>query len=98
MDRSGVDGKAIESKGRHIVAEGFPLQDKVGSIEVGKQFDCQIIECGQYCMEIEGDKKRVGLPYDIYPDDTRLDWFEKFVQLGDDRNVKQVYVNGRQIL
>lgn len=76
----------------------LPLwQDKVGSLEVGKQFDCLVIDCGRFSLDATGQKDS-ELPFDIYPDDTRLDWFEKFVQLGDDRNIKQVYVNGHQIL
>ena len=69
----------------------------MGSLEVGKSFDALVIECGSF-QPYSSQRGSQQIPYDVYPDDTRLDRLEKFVQLGDDRNIKQVYVQGRQIL
>lgn len=72
------------------------MQDKVGSLQVGKQFDCLIIDCGAFTLEQTPGSQ--NLPFDIFPDDTNLDRLEKFIQLGDDRNIRRVYVSGKQIL
>ena len=73
------------------------LQEEVGSLEVGKAFDCLIVDCGKFTLD--SDRRRSALfPYEVFPDDSNLDRLEKFVQIGDDRNIRQVYVNGKQVL
>ncbi len=85
------------STGRLVLKSAGPLQEQVGSLEVGKAFDCLIIDCGTFSLT--SDRASAALfPYEVFPDDTNLDRLEKFVQIGDDRNIRQVYVNGEQIL
>ena len=73
------------------------MQKETGSLEVGKAFDCLIIDCGKFTLDSDRANS-AQLPYEVFPDDTNLDRLEKFVQIGDDRNIRQVYVNGKQIL
>jgi guanine deaminase len=69
-------------------AEVCGLDDKIGNFEVGKEFDGLIIgshgkERGIMTMtEFEDDLKTV---------------FEKFIMTGDDRNIVNVYVQGRWV-
>ena len=58
------------------------LQDQVGSFEVGKDFDALMIDASS------------GAAFDIFPSDSLLDTFEKFVNLGDDRCIRAVWVQG----
>ena len=37
-------------------------------------------------------------PFDVFKDDTTENRFEKFIYLGDDRNIEKVYVDGRKVL
>jgi guanine deaminase len=37
-------------------------------------------------------------PFDVFPVDDILQVFEKFIFLGDDRNIVQVYVQGRRVV
>ena len=61
------------------------MQDKVGSLEIDKQFDALLVDCSN------------GATFDCFEGDTELDAFEKFLNLGDDRNVSQVWVKGARI-
>ena len=61
------------------------MQDKVGSLEIGKQFDALLVDCSD------------GATFDCFVGDTALDAFEKFLNLGDDRNISQVWVKGARI-
>lgn len=73
------------------------LQKETGSLEVGKAFDCLFIDCGKFSLASDR-AHAASFPYEVFPDDTNLDRLEKFVNNGDDRNIRQVYVNGKQIL
>jgi guanine deaminase len=55
----------------------------VGSFEEGKEFDALLV-----------DVNAEGGPFDIFDGDTIEDQFEKFINLGDDRNIIEVYVQG----
>jgi len=65
------------------------LEDHLGSFGLGKQFDALLVSSAP------------GV-YDIFPEteagpsSLKTD-FERFVNLGDDRNVRQVYVRGRLV-
>eukprot|EP01132_Coremiostelium_polycephalum_P000862 gene862-1076_t len=62
------------------------LEDKIGNFQVGKEFDAQVI-----------DPFSTDSPFDVFQADTIKDIFQKFIFLGDDRNVNSVYVKGKQI-
>ncbi|KAF2075595.1 hypothetical protein CYY_003100 [Polysphondylium violaceum] len=62
------------------------LQDTIGNFLVGKEFDAQII-----------DPYVANGPFDVFEADSLKDIFQKFIFLGDDRNVSDVYVKGNKI-
>ncbi|RLV92519.1 hypothetical protein JA1_003125 [Spathaspora sp. JA1] len=77
-------------------AKAMGLQDMIGSFEMGKKFDVQLIDLSihtsnvdvfnwQYINEEEGDKKMVDL-------------LGKWVFSGDDRNCTKVWCNGRLVV
>lgn len=63
------------------------LQDKIGNFKVGKDLDALIV-----------DTDAPGSPTSTYEHDTLLDRFQKFLFLGDDRNIVQCIVRGRTVL
>ena len=71
-------------------ARALGLDTVLGNFEVGKQFDAVRINCeaGNYDT----------FPSAIHPCcPSRLEHdFEKFVNLGDDRNIASVYVQGKR--
>lgn len=69
------------------------LDDKIGNFEVGKDFDAQVIDVfangGQidsYEYTMEGNEH-----------DRVLQLLQRFIYLGDDRNITQVYIKGRKV-
>lgn len=58
------------------------MQDTVGSFEVGKEFDAIMVDTDH------------SESYDVFPTDSALDKFEKFANLGDDRNIRAVWIQG----
>ncbi|KAK0670877.1 hypothetical protein QBC41DRAFT_354610 [Cercophora samala] len=64
------------------------LEDKIGSFEVGKDFDGLII----------GTKgAEQGIMAMVEENDTLETVFEKFIMTGDDRNIAEVYVQGQRV-
>ena len=61
-------------------------QDRIGSLEVGKELDALVLDTTNAAV------------FDVAPRDTLLDRVEKVVNLGDDRSVVQVFVQGRSVL
>ncbi|XP_078735269.1 guanine deaminase [Lampetra fluviatilis] len=62
------------------------LEEVTGSLEVGKELDALLV-----------DTEAPGSPLDIFPDDSWEDIIQKFLFLGDDRNILEVYVAGRDV-
>ena len=62
------------------------MQNRIGSLEVGKELDALVVDTNQTAV------------FDVAPRDTLLDLVEKSVNLGDDRNVVQVFVQGRCVV
>jgi guanine deaminase len=69
-------------------AEVLGLQDRIGNFAVGKDFDAALVSSSSEAMSAmtawETDE-----PIEIT--------FEKFLMTGDDRNIVQVYVQGRRV-
>lgn len=63
------------------------LQDKIGNFAVGKEFDACVIT-----TLVEDQIMTM-----VEPGDSLKVVFDKFVMTGDDRNIKRVYVRGRQV-
>lgn len=66
-------------------AEALGLEETCGTLEVGKAFDALRVDT------------RNAAAFDVFPADTAMDAFQKFVNLGDDRNIKAVWVGGRLV-
>ncbi|KAL6058082.1 Guanine deaminase [Balamuthia mandrillaris] len=67
-------------------ANVFGLAEETGNFLPGKCFDALVV-----------DAEAEGSPFDVFSSDELLDIFEKWLFLGDDRNIKQVIVNGRAV-
>lgn len=63
------------------------LGEVVGKLDVGFEFDALEIECNL------GEKGH----WDYFGDDDFDTLFEKWVNLGDDRNIKRVWVQGKDV-
>ncbi|KAK9901242.1 hypothetical protein WJX75_002216 [Coccomyxa subellipsoidea] len=67
-------------------AQALGLEAKIGSFEVGKEFDALMIDA-------------MGVStFDTFTGDKPLDVFQKFINLGDDRNIRAVWVQGGLVL
>ncbi|XP_051525052.1 guanine deaminase-like [Myxocyprinus asiaticus] len=66
-------------------SEALSLDDQIGNFVVGKDFDALRVNV---CVP--------GGPIDLFPGDGPKLILEKFLNLGDDRNITEVYVAGRQ--
>ncbi|EGC38026.1 hypothetical protein DICPUDRAFT_76363 [Dictyostelium purpureum] len=62
------------------------MEDRIGNFQVGKDFDAQII-----------DPFAPNTPIDVFENDTIKDIFQKFIYLGDDRNLSSLYIKGKKI-
>lgn len=62
------------------------LDHKIGNFEVGKEFDALLI-----------DTKAEDGPIDTFDGDTLDEKLQRFVYIGDDRNIKKVYIKGREV-
>ena len=68
--------------------------DTVGNFLPGKAFDALIIN-GE---GVTGSAGHGRSPFDITEHETSIEIFQKFIFLGDDRNIEQVFVDGRRVL
>jgi guanine deaminase len=62
------------------------LDEKIGNFEVGKDFDALLI-----------DPDAVDSPFDCFENDDLEDVVQKFLYIGDDRNIKKVFVAGKLV-
>lgn len=62
------------------------LDDKIGNFEVGKDFDALLI-----------DVEAKDSPFDCFNADDLKDVVQKFIMLGDDRNIRKVFVAGKLV-
>ncbi|KZT19416.1 Metallo-dependent hydrolase [Neolentinus lepideus HHB14362 ss-1] len=67
-------------------AEALGIQDLVGTLDIGKSFDALIV-----------DADRPDQAFDYWAEDGARFGFEKWVNMGDDRNVVSTFVNGRLV-
>jgi guanine deaminase len=70
-------------------AAAIGLEDHLGSFGTGKQFDALLVSSEPNVYDIFPEAQ-------AGPSSLRTD-FERFVNLGDDRNVRKVYVRGRVV-
>ncbi|XP_072904646.1 guanine deaminase [Hemitrygon akajei] len=67
-------------------SKALGLDKLTGNFEVGKDFDAVLIN-----ISIPSS------PFEVSPEDTLMDIFQKFLFLGDDRNMSEVYVAGKRV-
>jgi guanine deaminase len=75
------------------------LGDKIGSFAVGKGFDAMVVTPNQI-LSLDAStalRDEDGVMTPVEADDSTRDVFEKFLISGDDRNISEVYVQGRQV-
>ncbi|KXJ70867.1 hypothetical protein RP20_CCG022273 [Aedes albopictus] len=76
-------------------AEAMAIGDKVGNFTPGKDFDALLIDVSVY------PTNRYQLPavltQDKTPEELLLELVQKFVYVGDDRNILKVFVAGQQV-
>lgn len=65
-------------------ANALGLSSHLGSFEEGKCFDAVVL-------------RSFGLPRNWTPSESKEDLLLKIITLGDDRNVKEVFVDGRSV-
>lgn len=68
-------------------SKALGLEKVTGNFEVGKDFDAVLVNTGV-----------PGAPFDVFHEDTLQAIFQKFLFLGDDRNMTEIYVAGKQVL
>ncbi|KAK3791879.1 hypothetical protein RRG08_026782 [Elysia crispata] len=68
-------------------AELMGISDQIGNFEVGKQLDALVID-----PEVDQS------PFDVFSTDSREDIIQKFLFVGDDRNIVKVFVNANQVV
>uniref|UniRef100_A0A803VJM2 Guanine deaminase n=1 Tax=Ficedula albicollis TaxID=59894 RepID=A0A803VJM2_FICAL len=68
-------------------SQALGLDDVIGNFEVGKEFDALLI-----------NTKASDSPFDLFSADDFEDALQKFLYLGDDRNISEVYVAGKQVV
>jgi guanine deaminase len=70
-------------------AAALGLQEKVGCFAVGKEFDALLVEVGVAGSAFDVFENKQGRP---------LLLLEAFLNNGDDRNIAEVYVQGRRCI
>ncbi|XP_059729094.1 guanine deaminase isoform X1 [Haemorhous mexicanus] len=68
-------------------SQALGLDGVIGNFEVGKEFDALLI-----------NTKASDSPFDLFSADDFEDALQKFLYLGDDRNISEVYVAGKQVV
>ena len=68
-------------------ATALHVNGLTGDLSVGSTFDAVVV-----------DPEGAGTAFDLYDGDGPLESFQKWLQLGDDRNTSAVYVDGRKVL
>ncbi|CAK1593970.1 unnamed protein product [Parnassius mnemosyne] len=74
-------------------AKALRLDDKIGSFEIGKEFDALIVDVYTNGGQIDQYEYSMDENEEHY----LLDLLQRFIYLGDDRNIRQVYVKGRKV-
>ncbi|KAG8231557.1 hypothetical protein J437_LFUL011735 [Ladona fulva] len=67
-------------------AEALAMEDKIGNFKVGKDFDALLVS-----MKDSSSPVDIHMPYET------KELIQKFMYLGDDRNIKKVFVSGRLV-
>ena len=74
-------------------AEAINMKHELGQFKKGYLFDVQRIDVAP----LDGDGEALATQLHLFPSDSLADVFQKFVHLGDDRHVAEVFVHGRKV-
>jgi guanine deaminase len=72
-------------------ATALGLEHDIGTFAVGMKFDALVMSCGV------GDDNTTTGNIDIFEHDSTSDAFQKLCNLGDSRNIKRIFVQGREV-
>ncbi len=99
LQRSGFAGVGGAEDGGELLGykEAFYLATLGGAEALGLGADLGALRPGALFDALLVDSEAAGGPFDVFPGDSLLQRFEKFVNLGDDRNVAGVWVGGRRV-
>jgi len=79
---------------RYVVSRAITFENVLRTESISN-----IQKVGKYFDAIRVDVSSLDSPFDIFPElDTTLDMFQKFLLVGDDRNMSKVFVAGRQVV
>lgn len=70
----------------YFISLALSIGDKIGNFKVGKHFDALHI-----------DLASSESPVHLFSGEELQDMVEKFIMLGDDRNIIQVFVDGKSV-
>ncbi|XP_055618270.1 guanine deaminase [Toxorhynchites rutilus septentrionalis] len=76
-------------------AEALSIEEKVGNFAIGKDFDALLIDTSRY--PITNYQLPAVLTEKKSPEELLLEQVQKFVYVGDDRNIANVFVAGQQV-
>jgi len=76
-------------------AEAINMSDSLGLLDEGYLFDAQLIDL--LPEESHPHPATLSNTIHLFPSDSLEDLFQKFMNLGDDRHVAEVYVNGQVV-
>lgn len=70
------------------------IDKKVGNFVAGKDFDALLVDIGRDPVDFDAISNPATKPRG----DRLLELLQKFIYVGDDRNIKQVFVKGVQVV
>ena len=76
-----------------LISTALNLDHKIGNFDVGKDFDALLIDV--YSKKGQVDKYEGALP--TTTEEYAVELLQKFIFVGDDRNIAQVYVKGEKV-
>jgi len=68
-------------------AQVLGMDKVIGNFETGKKVDCLVVDC-----------KCTDSSFDVFDGEDALDMFQKFLFLGDHRNIKTIFIDGKKVL
>lgn len=77
-----------------VVFTALAIADKLGNFAKGKRFDAIVVEVNAGPI----DAFNIPKPAAVTQEQKLLELIQKFVYVGDDRNVEEVYVDGQLVV
>lgn len=76
----------IHLRSNPVYFTALALDNEIGNFQVGKSFDALVVNLASSFS-----------PVDVFPGNDIIELVQKFIMLGDDRNVVSVFVNGQVV-